>query len=891
MPQLKKAMTEVRIPFQKMTFTPDIPSSALAVNEYNEGANVETDVRGIRSVSGDEAVFNTVGRNGTYITGGFRDDDQFWFIAASQSVTETITLIQPDVPALGYVTYTFVNDAIDFSKFSIGETVTIQGCSPNVYNGTFQVDALTNTTVPPYVTIVVANPGTLLPVTSFGTITAAGLWSCRNPKTGGWSDITPNIVGGVFPNYPYNQATNITHAWNGTIPFFNDENNPPMFWPDVERLSFPVTGASGDGVTTTITFPTQDIQPWQIGDTVLVEGVEPATGVGTFQGYNAVATVTAATTSSVSYLDPFTDTYVSGTGFIEDPIPRMIMYSNEIPKNIADIVFVNATTQRITLRNALAVAPYTVGDQIVITNVNSFFNGVFNVVSSTTTTIDYLASPGAAWPGVTSGIVSPRYSWNYNPEWSSVYAKFMRLYNTPNVGSILVAGNLVATNAATGFTEIYPVTVQWSQQFGLNQAPDLWEPTINNVANQLEVPLRGEALDAFASNGQLFISSYWDTVVFSPINYSTTSAPILGVRLFTEGRGLLTSNCFASADKITYGVDARDIWMFDGQSFRGIGDQRVKNWFYDQLDQNFIERIHCQINTQRNQFEIYYPTTEAISGIPNKMLAYRFDIDSWQAPRDVDRASFSCESPIWRENSGRIPWIINKASRTVFYIRGSFDSKLIQKDQGYNFVTKNIGPGDTQVPIASSFRRDNIKLLPEYSGKLMVHRILPEVVNLNNNELPINPAASFATTAITGDGTTATVTYVAQLVAPFNIGDSITLSGVTPATWNGIHVVTSCTTTQVQFASAIVTPATVQGIVATNLIGSIGIQLEGANSVGQAPVTKSAVTLLTNTDSPWCQFSNNAYRVNTIEITNSSMYNIWHCSATSWQYTQTEDDR
>ena len=54
MPQIKKSYTEVAIPFQKMTFTPDVPSSALGANEYNDGINVETDVRGIRSVNGDE---------------------------------------------------------------------------------------------------------------------------------------------------------------------------------------------------------------------------------------------------------------------------------------------------------------------------------------------------------------------------------------------------------------------------------------------------------------------------------------------------------------------------------------------------------------------------------------------------------------------------------------------------------------------------------------------------------------------------------------------------------------------------------------------------------------------------------------------------------------------
>jgi hypothetical protein len=45
--------------------------------------------------------------------------------------------------------------------------------------------------------------------------------------------------------------------------------------------------------------------------------------------------------------------------------------------------------------------------------------------------------------------------------------------------------------------EIYPVTIRWSQQFGLNEAPQSWIPTVLNIANELEVPLRGPALDAF----------------------------------------------------------------------------------------------------------------------------------------------------------------------------------------------------------------------------------------------------------------------------------------------------------------------------------------------------------------------------------------------------------
>ena len=344
------------------------------------------------------------------------------------------------------------------------------------------------------------------------------------------------------------------------------------------------------------------------------------------------------------------------------------------------------------------------------------------------------------------------------------------------------------------------MTVQWSQAFGLNQAPLTWTPTVTNVANQLEVPLRGPALDAFPSNGQLFLCSYWDTVVFSPINYSTTSAPILGVRLYNQGRGLLSSNCWANTDKQVYGVDARDIWVFDGTDFKSLGNQRVKNWFYDQLDPRYIDRVFMETNTQKNQIEIYYPTTDAVNGVPNKMLAYRYDLDCFNAPRDVNSATMSCESPVWISN------VANYGSRTIVYARGQANVQVLQKDQGFSFANNT--------PISSQFRRDNIKLSPDYNNHIMVHRILPETVNLDAKGIPLYPST-----------------------------------------------------------------------------GNVTITVEGAYSVGNLPAVSTGVNVAIATDYPWAQIDQNEYRVNTIEISNTSNVNVWLCSAATWQVTVVEDDR
>ena len=636
--QLNSDYQEVRLPLAQMSFTPDVPSTALGPNEYNAGKNVETDVRGVRSMAGDQEILNTIPGTPTFISGGFRQNNEFWFVVA----------------------------------------------------------------------------------------TTEGVWYASNGQTN-WYDITP-----TDPNYDpnYGQATNITEAWNGTVAFFNDEQNPPMFWPD-------------------------------------------AVGAG------------------------------------------LVMYSNQVPLDINNITALTATTRFVEFDDVTPdPAPFAVGSYVAITNVDPrYYNGTWLVTACTTTDVTIECNVSDAYG--TGGSVAPAYTWNYNADWSNVYAKFMRLYNTPNVGSILVAGNLTATNATTDAIELYPVTVQWSQTFGLNQAPTTWTPTVTNVANQLEVPLRGPALDAFPCNGQFFLCSYWDTVVFSPINYATTSAPILGVRQFNQGRGILSSNCWANTDKLVYGVDARDIWVFDGQDFKGLGNQRVKNWFFDQLDPANYDRVYMETNTQRSQVEIYYPDSNAIDGVPNKMISYRYDLDCWNSPRDVNDATFSCEAPVFNYALG--VWQPLLSSRTVVYARGITNQKLIQKDQGYEWYNGGA--------IESQFRRDNIKVLKDYSGKLMVHRILPEIVNLgavNNasDEIPITPG-----------------------------------------------------------------------------YGNVSVTIEGANSVGSSPASVNTVEVPVNSDgtavdkNPWAQINQNAFRVNSIELGNTSNNSIWMCSAVTWQVTQVEDDR
>ena len=469
------AVKPIKTPFTNMSFTPDIPSSALAPEEYNQGQNIETDIRGINSVAGDEQILNVIPGNVIFTTSGFRNNDQYWLVAATRE----------------------------------------------------------------------------------------GRWYAQS--TGGITNVTPSS--NTFVSTSYTNSTAITDSWNGDVLIINDNINPPM------------------------------------------------------------------------YLAP------TATEFA--------LYNN----------------------NANAAS----------------------------------------------------YIWNYNSSYTKLRAGFVRLYASPNVGSLLIAGNLQADTTSNTVVNL-PGTVRWSQAFGLNMVPLSWAPTLTNVANELEVPVRGPVIDGFPIGGNFYVCSYWDTVVFSPIAYTTTTAPLFGVRLLNQGRGLLNENCWCNADTSVYGLDARDIWVFDGGNFKSLGNQRVKNYFYNNLNATYANLTFMINNTAKNQVEIYYADLTS-TGHCNQMLAYRYDLNVFQPPRQVSMAVHATESPIWSGNS------YNEATRTIIYGQGSTpNSRLVQKDQGTSFLNG--------APIPTLFQRDNITFGQPYSNKVQVHRVLPEVVGTGNVNVTVGGANS-----------------------------------------------------------------------------------------------------------------------------------------------------
>lgn len=363
-------------------------------------------------------------------------------------------------------------------------------------------------------------------------------------------------------------------------------------------------------------------------------------------------------------------------------------------------------------------------------DINITFSWVGNVFFMN----DTLRNPMYFLPTANEMTITSNADWNYDVGVTSTTAGFVRNFCSPNVGNILIAGNLTKDIGGTLYN--YPTTVRWSQAFANQGYPDTWEPTLSNVANEQEVPVRGPLVDGFFLGGNFYVCSYWDTVVFSPISYQNSTAPIFGVRLLNQGRGLINNNCWTNTDANVYGVDARDIWVFNGSEFSSLGNQKVKNYFFANLSPLYSQRMFMVNNTQKSQIELYYPDLNS-TGWCNKMLSWRYDLQVWNAPKDIQNACMGTEGPRWVDSS---PDYYNLSSRAVVYAQGGVsNSRLIETAISNSFIN--------DAPIDAQFERTNIALQTErgpvpYSSKVYIHRMLPEMAGTGKINVTVGGANS-----------------------------------------------------------------------------------------------------------------------------------------------------
>ena len=151
----------------------------------------------------------------------------------------------------------------------------------------------------------------------------------------------------------------------------------------------------------------------------------------------------------------------------------------------------------------------------------------------------------------------------------------------------------------------------------------------------------------------------------------------------------------------------------------------------------------------------------------------------------------------------------------------------------------------------------------------------------NTSHTSVASTLPLAITSASGDGTYVTYGFSTQLVQPFKVGSSITVSGLTPSSYNGTFIVVNSTANSVTISSSVVTTSTINlNSTVVSVVGSgaqPGIQL--GLEYNQSYWTSYAIT--DNWQSNWNL--NTRYQVGNVVKYNGSTYRCTsaHISAPS----------
>ena len=170
-------------------------------------------------------------------------------------------------------------------------------------------------------------------------------------------------------------------------------------------------------------------------------------------------------------------------------------------------------------------------------------------------------------------------------------------------------------------------------------------------------------------------------------------------------------------------------------------------------------------------------------------------------------------------------WMIyqNKNNLSPFTTSSSYDPQKTQRDAEYivDALVYDMGRGGNSqtvaaasayfIPGTNTFINTTVASeMPYFIAALnylqsLLLNVISNTTPATNYQLANNVSStSLSITNVTSSGTQVVISFATQITEPFSIGETITVSGVIPSTYNGTYIVSTVTTSSVTFLSTVV---------------------------------------------------------------------------------------
>lgn len=258
--------------------------------------------------------------------------------------------------------------------------------------------------------------------------------------------------------------------------------------------------------------------------------------------------------------------------------------------------------------------------------------------------------------------------------------------------------------------------VWWSHPAEPGQIPITWDVTKPEYdAGFIELSeTPGSIVDALAMRDSLQI--YKDDAVYSATYTGRQDNQIFNFRMVTDAIGLYTKGCVCDVGGRHFIVSDGDIYIYDGTNFRSIADERVKNFFFSNVNSVYYWKTYCEYYHRTGEVWLFFPSLGEINC--DKALVWDVNENVWSY-REVPSANCAtfaiidttsgytwqdCSGPTWADGPSlpnTDPWsmwvdpVLDMALQDALIV--GTDSYLVRMDAGNTDV---IGSGESQVSTA-----------------------------------------------------------------------------------------------------------------------------------------------------------------------------------------------
>lgn len=191
----------------------------------------------------------------------------------------------------------------------------------------------------------------------------------------------------------------------------------------------------------------------------------------------------------------------------------------------------------------------------------------------------------------------------------------------PRCKFLAVVGNfLFAINTFDGTDGAVNYRDWWCGLDNINT----WTPNIQTQSDRQDTPGYGPSYGIVGSQNTAI--KFMAEGIFR-LDY-VGPATVFNFNLVEPNRGTQTPGSIAAYSNFVFYYGEDGFNMFDGQSSKPIGNERVDNWFKARLDSNNAHKIQSIINPRRKQYMVAFPSVGG-NGICDTLLVYNWASNRW----------------------------------------------------------------------------------------------------------------------------------------------------------------------------------------------------------------------------------------------------------------------